>query len=1732
MAEFVGRNGHRALFSNEEGSLGVIVDTRVAVIVASGARTDFEHMEWEGGEYTDADLRIAEGYFTAHDLPAPEPTGRMYTVPKGVQKVANAAGFSSAYQPTPVDSYTGTLLAAGGQISFNELANIHQKLQSFDLKSSDSTEQARAAYYGGKPAEKWVNSIIAAEGLTAATVPLAQDLQAMLAENPEAGPEFLIRIDTDKGDIDRLYRIDLDKRTYVWDQASWTDLGQTEWNVWDYDRALDDKFKPDNFAHILIDPESALRTASLFHEFNGSKITVDDINPLESTLVTEALTSEDWGALDTVLTAAGANPNDGVYSEEERSANASKQVRDAGGKFAKTGSRVMVNGNPAQTGTITRVNTNDGTVEVSLESGGSVKVPGKAVEGIGAQTQTLPGRPVEIPRVDFSGILAEPRTPHTREQGQLPGTLPALTADDLHQVINNFPAWVQNQRKSFVPAASPGGVSVQEKGSLSRGGAGRALEKMVGRTMEDDAYSHPLLQEYLKDRKNRINYHPVTASGEPAGHTGVCIVLLPTEDSAIHDASSEDEAHMTTVWLGNTSDVTPEEHYNILDQLRTFAATSGPITMNIKERGELGDEGADVLFFNPSTKATKLREALIAEGSPVWAQFSSVEQFPEWTPHLTMGYPETPAKGDYKRKTITFDRVALWAGDERITIPLGRPITAAGEPEAAETELTPETSDAQPVYMAVVSPEDPRAVFDVISLVPASSKSPQPVVYKRSEGKWVRDDQMIINLKSATPPPVVPLDEETLDDVLTQVDDAQGASEEVSPPEQVQVATEPDPEPVVASAIDDLTLMVLWGPNPDLMVQALTAAGGLDRNRGGARKLREYWLHGEGALKIRWGTPGDWTRCVRHLSKYMGPRARGYCALRHREATGMWTGDKKHRQSFASNTPNRLVSTNVIKSLDVIQDERAAFARRAALVTDKRNIEYDTTTAFGLTAAAAAVELVEPQGGAFFIPLALPEGIESGDGRKIDRRAVDIRNLPISLLWQIQTGEGHNGSVVVGRIERLGWTGKGIGGGYGHFDTGVYGREAERMVRAGMLRFVSSDMDNFEAEHAAEDAEMADRNKIGKSRIDVKKARVMAVTIVAKPAFQECTIEIVPEPIAEEPPVLPEGIYAEEPDPIDAVALVAAGYIAEAVPVVPPREWFNAPKLTGPTPLTVTDDGHVFGHVAAWNTPHISPNLRGIEPPRSKSGYAFFHTGVLRTDDGSDVTVGQLTLAGGHADLHFSAKEAVKHYDDTASAVADVHAGEDEFGIWVSGAMRPGVTAEQVRVFRASAPSGDWRPIRGNLEMVAVCQVNVPGFPQARALTASGHTMALVAAGASALAHMRPDPISMMAMRLEALEQRTNMTNDELFGQKVAELSNRIAESRESVNAQLSAKADAALARMQSFGYVSKQSRDEAAEKGQALPDGSYPIRNEADLKNAISAYGRAKESDRVKVRRHIIKRARALGKYDLVPEDWKNADQASLDAHLASMRERAEQARAEFAAQAVVAAAGEDKDEKDRKLAEKLDDKPIKDMTPTERARAVNLLRSRGMEVPEELAPKATEGVDEAGRVKFKPGYQPRDYNGRFRLVLARLKENLGVSGNQGIVEDIEATDSKIRAGDYAESVRAGLDLTSKLDRLDDGALNKEAIGNVRESARDLATTISNLPLPFKNQAAKIRFSDLPPNLRDLMDEMVDRVNKKIGMEEGQQATARLRQLMSGSDMFSQAEISKEMSKLLRLLT
>jgi hypothetical protein len=384
-----------------------------------------------------------------------------------------------------------------------------------------------------------------------------------------------------------------------------------------------------------------------------------------------------------------------------------------------------------------------------------------------------------------------------------------------------------------------------------------------------------------------------------------------------------------------------------------------------------------------------------------------------------------------------------------------------------------------------------------------------------------------------------------------------------------------------------------------------------------------------------------------------------------------------------------------------------------------------------------------------------------------------------------------------------------------------------------------------------------------------------------------------------------DGLYTADAMWTGMVREDVTALLASTFPVKPPRGWFENPQFTAVTPMTVQSDGRVMGHVAGWRDSHIGM-AGGVKAPRSKSNYAFFSTGAIECDDGSYVNVGQVTLAGGHAPLEASVAEAVAHYDNTKSAVMDVTAGEDDYGIWVAGALRPEVNEMQLRSIRASSVSGDWRPINGNLELVAVCAVNVPGFPIPRARVASGQVVALVAAGTEELVsqaimdRVGADVMGIVTGSVGAVSERLALVEDALLN-RVRERREQIADAVAAVVASGSSAAAAAdlrarvhavtaaagdtswvdgapienstaeclqaslRARVASAEIVGTASshwksekRKTAAAKGQALPDGSFPVADKTDWYKARQALGRAK--NRARVVRHLRSRGRTLG--------------------------------------------------------------------------------------------------------------------------------------------------------------------------------------------------------------------------------------------------------------------------------
>lgn len=411
-------------------------------------------------------------------------------------------------------------------------------------------------------------------------------------------------------------------------------------------------------------------------------------------------------------------------------------------------------------------------------------------------------------------------------------------------------------------------------------------------------------------------------------------------------------------------------------------------------------------------------------------------------------------------------------------------------------------------------------------------------------------------------------------------------------------------------------------------------------------------------------------------------------------------------------------------------------------------------------------------GPAFTIPVAIIEGQPTGDGRDIALNALSWGPPPYALMGMATSTHDPMGfdpndpAVLCGRIDSFERTsGQGdtqIIIGKGYFlanDDGMY--FADLLDQMGRLP-VSGDVTVDESEVIV--GEVDEYGWPMDMSETLTKGTLAAVTILPfGPAFEGAyivlgdggetqAIPVTSDDVPAMPPALAAGgqivhwIAASDCIPCDQGldVMVAAGG-----PQRPPKAWFEDPKfsiddgrlmsfiaqgdkgkmISGyACPPTVTEEGEVYGHLAPWGVCHIGQRGKCVTAPHSAVDYAHFKRGQhVITAEGETIRVGVLTANTGHADLRLNANASMAHYDNTAFQAADVVMFEDEYGIAYHGALRPDATEAQVRMLRASALSGDWREIGGQLELVAALAVNQPGFPMA--ITAHGSVTALTAAG-------------------------------------------------------------------------------------------------------------------------------------------------------------------------------------------------------------------------------------------------------------------------------------------------------------------------------------------------------------------------------------------------------------------
>lgn len=761
------------------------------------------------------------------------------------------------------------------------------------------------------------------------------------------------------------------------------------------------------------------------------------------------------------------------------------------------------------------------------------------------------------------------------------------------------------------------------------------------------------------------------AAGQYEKH-GVGIFLIPAEDDSIHAISSENKAHVTVCWLGMD-----DEQQVDLDELRAaveqVSAEQGPIVAEVKERGTLGDDEADVLFLEGDSLLA-LREALMAQGV-VATQVNSVEQYPQWTPHITLGYPDTPANEGDLPTDIALDRLALWVGDD------GDEFVLTGEampddeiePTEEQDEEFPELPEAERLEYS----DDPIPFWGV--LAPEDTLS--------GDGRKFRGGAL---LTRDLPLPL-----------SFQRENWQGHDSSVKVGNIERVWRK---DGLVYHMGHYLTVV----PEVDEVVGMMAESGG----RMGVSVDADA---AEMEMETKDGTPLEEASEEEQMEMLFGGGVTVFTSARACGATLCHIPAFQEAFTALGSPPEELMPADGEDLLSVRDDEveplvaSISFRAISEKPWDGDSARFDDDQWFRST--ILHTNNGSKTKGDNKLPILEPDGALSRAG--VHAAAGRINQV-----------EGASPEAIASAKRKL---------------RGAYkdlGEDPPESLTA--ASFVKTEDGPGWLTHPVDTDRLRDYWTHGKGAAkigwgapgDFNRCRTNLAKYVKTQYLSGYCANRHYDALGFWPGEHHSGETIAASGDVDGwgLRLVASGEGFTR----PPAEWFTNPNLDGPSGITVTEEGRVFGHVAQWGVCHIG--IQGVctEPPTSPSNYARgFHLGYVVAEDGTEIPCGQITLRTGHASLKDSARAAMAHYDNTGSAVADIVVGEDEHGIWCAGAMRPWATEQDVHELRAAKLSGDWREIGGALEMVAALAVNVPGFPIERtALAASGgHQTALVAAG-------------------------------------------------------------------------------------------------------------------------------------------------------------------------------------------------------------------------------------------------------------------------------------------------------------------------------------------------------------------------------------------------------------------
>lgn len=176
--------------------------------------------------------------------------------------------------------------------------------------------------------------------------------------------------------------------------------------------------------------------------------------------------------------------------------------------------------------------------------------------------------------------------------------------------------------------------------------------------------------------------------------TGVVIVAVPAPMDPIRLVGDE-EKHATILFFGDKSTLPTDAKKILSETIQNVTRLFMPFGESVVDISRLGSDTppALVAMLNGAC-LSKIRDALLINPA-VGEYLSNATQYPQYTPHVTLGYPDYQGEAELRKIAqnlyrVRFDRLSLWWGAERIDFSLD---AALADAEMAQSVTLADAED-------------------------------------------------------------------------------------------------------------------------------------------------------------------------------------------------------------------------------------------------------------------------------------------------------------------------------------------------------------------------------------------------------------------------------------------------------------------------------------------------------------------------------------------------------------------------------------------------------------------------------------------------------------------------------------------------------------------------------------------------------------------------------------------------------------------------------------------------------------------------------------------------------------------------------------------------------------------------------------------------------------------------------------------------------------------------------